>query len=96
MAPQSQLRLGPMEVQTVDPTRSIDGASAGPVVVPPGTDGLTLLVESVSETCSDKEAYLALGLPDATYWSKVKGRAKPEPRIRKLTDLPVSRPSAST
>jgi len=68
--------------------RSTYGPATGQAVVPAPADGLTLLVDACEDTLSDKEAYIALGLPDATYWSKVKTREKPAPRIPKLTDLP--------
>jgi hypothetical protein len=84
-----QLNLPPVEVQSVVPTRTTDGTASGQALVPVETSGLSLLIASVDETCTDKAAYLALGLSDASYWSKVKSGEKPAPRVDKLTDLPV-------
>jgi len=76
-----------MEAKSIDPSRTTAGSHAGQAVVPSRTDALSLLVEAVGETCSEKAAALSMGLaPD--YWSKVKSGEKPEPRIKRLTDLP--------
>lgn len=87
--PESQLNLPPVPVHSKDRDGTIDRSRDGQAVDPDGSDGLSLLVGSCEATCSDKDAYLSLGLPDAPYWSKVKRRAKPDPRIKKLTDLPI-------
>jgi hypothetical protein len=84
-----QLSIGPVEVQPVVPARTTEGTSHGQALVRHGATGLSLLIEAVGETCSDKEAYLALGLSDAPYWSKVKSGEKPAPRVDRLTDLPL-------
>lgn len=88
MGAKYQLGFGPLEVQSVVPRRESDSPAVGQGLDQPRTDGLTLLIQAVSETCSEKEASIALGLPDAAYWSKVKSGDKPAPRIQKLTDLP--------
>lgn len=88
MSNHSQLSLGPMEGKAVVRASTTVRPHEGQVVVPEKTNGLSLLIEAVDHTCSDKEAQIALGLPDPTYWSKVKGREKPAPRIDRLTDLP--------
>jgi hypothetical protein len=85
---ESQLNLPCVPVHSLAPERTTSGSPDGQGVVPSGSDGLSLLRDAVASTCSDKEAYLALGLPDASYWSKVKRGEKPEPRIGRLTDLP--------
>lgn len=90
MAAQSQLNLPPMPVQAFAPQRTNGGPSDGQGVVPEGTNGLSLLVASVAETCSEKEAAFALGLADQAYWSKVKAGEKPAPRIDRLTELPIT------
>lgn len=64
--------------------RPVDGQAVDPA----GTDFLSLLVAAVGETCTEKDAQLSLGLPDASYWSKVKSGDKPAPRIDRLTLLP--------
>jgi len=79
-----------MEVPKADLCRTNTGTDAGPDGVPDGTDGLSLLIDGAKDSgCSEKAIYLSLGLPDHSYWSKVKTREKPEPRIRTLTNLPV-------
>jgi hypothetical protein len=90
MAANHQLSLPPMEAKSLVPTRTSDSPSVGQGLVPDGANGLSLLIAAVDETCSDKEASISLGLPDAAYWSKVKSGEKPEPRIKRLTDLPLS------
>lgn len=87
MATSVQLNLPPVQVHPPVPL----GTKAGPAAEALGTTGLSLLVEGASDTaCSDKEIAYALGLPDASYWSKVKSKEKPAPRIDRLTDLPPS------
>jgi hypothetical protein len=84
------LNRPPVPVHSTDRDGTIDRSRDGHAVVRDGSDGLSLLVGSCEATCSDKDAYLSLGLPDAPYWSKVKRRTKPDPRIKKLTDLPIA------
>lgn len=89
MAPHHQLSIGPVEVQALAPARTIAGPADGQGLVPSGTNGLSLLMAAVSETCSEKEAAHALGLSDQAYWSKVKSGEKPAPRVDRLTELPI-------
>ena len=85
-----QLQLPPVPVNSLDRPRTNDGAVEGQAVVPPRTTGLTLLVDAVTRSgCSEKEVAIALGCPDAPYWSKVKSGEKPAPRITRLTDAPL-------
>jgi len=77
-----------MEAKAVVSARTSEGTRDGQLVVPARASGLSLLVAAVAETCSEKEAHIALGLPDAPYWSKVKSGDKPAPRVDRLTDLP--------
>lgn len=84
-----QLAFGPMEAKALVPMRTNSGPSDGQALVPERTNGLSLLVAAVSETCTEKDAAISLGLPDQSYWSKVKSGDKPAPRIDRLTELPI-------
>jgi hypothetical protein len=88
MPPTVQIPIPAMEVKRLGPTRTTTGPADGQGLGPAGTNGLSLLVDAVSQTCSEKEAAYALGLSDQTYWSKVKNGEKPAPRVDRLTELP--------
>ncbi len=89
MAEQYQRRSLPTEGQPVDRARSIAGSANEQAVVQPRQRNLfELLVEGVEETCPDKVAAPALGLPDQSYYSKCKVGERPAPRVDKVTDLP--------
>jgi hypothetical protein len=78
-----------MEGKALAPRGTNAGPSSGQPVVLKKTNGLSLLIEASDESPeSQKEIAHSLGLPDATYWSKVKVGEKPAPRIDRLTDLP--------
>jgi hypothetical protein len=89
---QSQLNLGPMEGKALTQARVNASSSDEHAVTPSGVkDLLTLVTEAVDHgTCSEKVAAVSLGLPSQQYWSAVKSRERPAPRLNRLTDLPES------
>jgi hypothetical protein len=91
MASHVQLNLPPTPVQSIGPARTIDSPASGPRLDLSGTNGLSLLVEATQASgCPDKTMAISLGLPDPSYWSKVKSGEKPAPRITQLTNVPES------
>lgn len=56
-------------------------------MVPDGTTGLDLLLAAAADVHCQK-LHLSFGITDPSYWSKVKNRSKPAPRIDELLNAP--------